>query len=439
MPPLVLCILKIYKAKKVTNTATVTAAGVPLTTADGMPLKAALARAERRKRIKAFLLVMPLFIFIFFNFLYPIGLMLFRSVENPLIAENMPLTVTELERWDGQGIPDEATFKALAADLKVAREKRTIGRLATRLNYEQSGIRSVITRTGRKVKKIKGPPYKDQLVDINDAWGERETWTTIKRLGPTITTVNYLKAVDKKIDVEGNIISTSEERQIYMTLFKRTFWMSMTVTFATLLLGFPIAYLLANLPLRFSNLLMILVLLPFWTSLLVRTTSWIVLLQTQGVLNDIMVWIGIIDDQNRIQLIFNAEGTVIAMTQILLPFMVLPLYSVMKTISPSYMRAAQSMGAHRFLAYRRIYLPNTVPGIAAGSLLVFILAVGYYITPALVGGQDGQMISNIIAFHMQKSLNWGLAAALGALLLAGVITLFWLYNKMIGVDRLKFG
>lgn len=422
-----------------TDTANITTADALLTTADGMPLKAALARAERKKRIRALLLVMPLFIFIFFDFLYPIGLMLFRSVENPLIAENMPLTANELARWDGQGIPDEATFKALAADLKVARAERTIGRVATRLNYELSGIRSVITRTGRKVKKITGPPYKEQLIAINSAWGERVTWVTIKRVTPTITSLYYLNAVDKKMDIEGDIVSTSEERQIYVTLFKRTFWMSMTVTIATLLLGFPIAYLLANIPLRFSNLLMILVLLPFWTSLLVRTTSWIVLLQTQGVLNDIMVWTGIIDDEQRIQLIFNAQGTVIAMTQILLPFMVLPLYSVMKTISPSYMRAAQSMGAHRFLAYRRIYLPNTVPGIAAGSLLVFILAVGYYITPALVGGQDGQMISNIIAFHMQKSLNWGLAAALGTLLLAGVIALFWLYNKMIGVDRLKFG
>ena len=245
--------------------------------------------------------------------------------------------------------------------------------------------------------------------------------------------------MDRKYDADDNIVSQPEERQIYVTLFMKTLWMSTIVTVSCLLLGFPIAYLLASLPLRHSNLLMILVLLPFWTSLLVRTTSWIVLLQTQGVLNDIMVWIGIIDDENRIQLIFNAQGTVIAMTQILLPFMVLPLYSVMKTISPSYLRAAQSLGAHRFLAYYRIYLPNTMAGIGAGCLLVFILAIGYYITPALVGGQDGQMISNVIAFHMQKSLNWGLGAALGGILLVGVCMLYWLYNKLVGVDNLKLG
>ena len=238
---------------------------------------------------------------------------------------------------------------------------------------------------------------------------------------------------------KGEVVMVGEDYRIYVDLFMRTLWMSVVVTVSCLILGFPIAYMLASLPLRHSNLLMILVLLPFWTSLLVRTTSWIVLLQTQGVLNDLMVWSGIIDDAQRIQLIFNAQGTVIAMTQILLPFMVLPLYSVMKTIPPSYLRAAESLGAHRFLAFWRIYVPNTLPGVGAGCLLVFILAIGYYITPALVGGQDGQMISNVIAFHMQKSLNWGLGAALGGILLVGVCMLYWLYNKLVGVDNLKLG
>ena len=282
-------------------------------------------------------------------------------------------------------------------------------------------------------------PYKDKMIAAKPEWGKLSTWATLKRLSPRYVTTNYWAALDRRISPEGDVVSQDEDRQIYVTLFKRTAWMSLLVTVACLILGYPIAYLLASLPMRYSNLLMILVLLPFWTSLLVRTTSWIVLLQTQGVINDIMVWIGLIDDSQRIQLIFNAQGTVIAMTQILLPFMVLPLYSVMKTIPPSYMRAAESLGAHRFLAYYRVYLPQTLPGIGAGCLLVFILAIGYYITPALVGGQDGQMISNLIAFHMQKSLNWGLAAALGGILLAGVIVLYWLYNKIVGVDRLKLG
>jgi putative spermidine/putrescine transport system permease protein len=222
-------------------------------------------------------------------------------------------------------------------------------------------------------------------------------------------------------------------------MFGRTLWISALVTALCLLLGYPVAYLLATLPMRQSNILMILVLLPFWTSLLVRTTSWIVLLQTEGVINDVLVWVGIISDDGRIQMIYNQIGTIIAMTHILLPFMVLPIYSVMKTISPSHMRAARSLGATPPRAFWEVYVPQTLPGIGAGSILVFILSVGYYITPALVGGRTGQLISNFIAYHMQKSLNWGLAAALGALLLVAVLLLYWLYNRLIGVDKMKFG
>lgn len=409
-----------------------------LTTVDGRPLKAALASAERTKRIRAVLLVMPLFIFIFMSFLYPIALMLYRSVENPQIAAHMPKTVAILKDWDGNEVPGEEAFAALAEDLSAARESREIGKLATRLNFETPGLRSVMTGSARNASKWEAP-FKQQFIDYKSEWGELSTWATIKRLSPTITTVNYLAAIDRQYDVHGNVVQVEPNYRIYVDLFMRTMWMSVVVTVSCLLLGFPIAYLLASLPLRQSNLLMILVLLPFWTSLLVRTTSWIVLLQTQGVINDLMVWSGIINDAQRVQLIFNAQGTVIAMTQILLPFMVLPLYSVMKTISPSYLRAAESLGAHRFLAFWRIYVPNTLPGVGAGCLLVFILAIGYYITPALVGGQDGQMISNMIAFHMQKSLNWGLAAALGGILLAGVVVLYWVYNKLVGIDRLKMG
>ena len=409
-----------------------------LTTVDGRPLKEALANAERSKRIRAVLLVLPLFVFIFFSFLYPIALMLYRSVENPLIAEHMVETVAILENWDVKEVPGEEAFAALAKDLVAARKSREIGKIATRLNFETPGLRSVITGTGRKAVRWL-PPYKEQFITYRSEWGELETWATLKRLSPTITTVNYLAAVDRQLNVKGNVVQIDENYQIYVNLFMRTAWMSIVVTLACVILGFPIAYMLASLPLRQSNMLMILVLLPFWTSLLVRTTSWIVLLQTQGVLNDLMVWVGIINDAQRIQLIFNAQGTVIAMTQILLPFMVLPLYSVMKTIPPSYLRAAESLGAHRFLAFWRVYVPNTLPGVGAGCLLVFILAIGYYITPALVGGQDGQMISNMIAFHMQKSLNWGLAAALGSLLLLGVVLLYWVYNKLVGIDRLQMG
>jgi len=242
-----------------------------------------------------------------------------------------------------------------------------------------------------------------------------------------------------RFDDTGNVVAQPEFRQIYVSLFWRTLVMSLGITGVCLLLGFPIAYLLATLGLRTSNLLMILVLLPFWTSLLVRTTTWIVLLQKHGVLNDFGVWLGIVDDANRVQMIHNATGTVIAMTHILLPFMVLPLYSVMKTIPPSYMRAARSLGANQFTAFTRVYIPQTLPGVGAGSILVFILSIGFYITPALVGGRTGTFISNYIASHVSETLNWGLAAALGGILLSVVLALFLLYNRLVGIDNMKLG
>jgi putative spermidine/putrescine transport system permease protein len=242
-----------------------------------------------------------------------------------------------------------------------------------------------------------------------------------------------------RYSVEGEIGAQPENRRIYVKLFGRTLIVSGIITALCILLGYPVAYLLATLPVSKSNLLMILVLLPFWTSLLVRTTAWIALLQTEGVLNDLMVVVGILSDDNRLQLIHNRTGTIIAMTHILLPFMILPLYSVMKTIPVTYVRAARSLGANPFTAFVRVYMPNTVAGIGAGSILVFILAIGYYITPALVGGQSGTFISNQIADHISTTLNWGLAAALGGILLALVLGLYLIYDKIVGIDNMKLG
>jgi len=260
-----------------------------------------------------------------------------------------------------------------------------------------------------------------------------------KRESAAYTVSYYLAALDLGYDDAGDIMRNASDKRIYLKLFWRTLWMSLLITFLCLLLAYPIAHLLSVLPTAKSNLLIILVLLPFWTSLLVRTTAWIALLQQEGVINDILVFLRVVGDDGRLAMIHNRTGTIIAMVHILLPFMVLPLYSVMKTIPPSYMRAAKSLGATPFTAFVRIYMPNTVSGIGAGCILVFILAIGYYITPALVGGQSGTLISNFIAFHMSSSLNWGLAAALGAILLGVVLVLYFLYDKIVGIDNMKLG
>jgi putative spermidine/putrescine transport system permease protein len=274
--------------------------------------------------------------------------------------------------------------------------------------------------------------------DIDEAWVGMPMWETIEAFSDPYTAGYFLAAVDLQLTPDG-IEAQPEEQRIYLLLFERTIFMSLVITISCILLGYPIAFLLSNLPLRTSNILLILVLLPFWTSLLVRTSAWKVLLQNQGVINDTLVWIGLVADDARLALINNQTGTIIAMTHILLPFMILPLYSVMKTIPPSYVRAARSLGATQWTAFWRVYFPNSVPGIGAGSILVFILSIGYYITPELVGGRTGTFISNRIAFHISESLNWGLAAALGSILLALVLVLYWLYDKFVGIDNVKLG
>ncbi len=413
--------------------------GGPVLAADGTPLKASLNKAMRKNRIRALLLVAPLFIFILFSFLVPIIDMTFRSVDNWQVGTLMPETTKALAKWDGKDLPDEPVFVALIADLQAGAESREIGKVGTRLNYEKSGMRSLITGSARKAAKLKEGPYKPLVLKMNKRWKELETWTVIKRNTSPYTAGYYLNAVDMKYAKNGDIVRQPENRRIYGKLFMRTFAISLAITIVCVILAYPISYLLATLPLRYSNLLMIFVLLPFWTSLLVRTTAWIAMLQSQGVLNDLFVFFGLVDDANRLQLIHNLTGTIIAMTHILLPFMVLPLYSVMKTIPPSYMRAALSMGANPVVAFVRVYMPQTLSGIGAGSILVFILSIGYYITPALVGGTGGTLISNQIAYHMQSSLNWGLAGALGALLLASVLALYMLYNKIVGIDNMRLG
>ena len=402
----------------------------------GVTLIKKLRRAERRKKITALLLVMPLLLFVTVTFVLPIFDMALRSIENPEVREVLPRTAATLEDWDGQGLPDEAVFAALVEDMVDGRENRTTGRVATRLNYEISGMRSAINATARRASRLE-PPYRDALIATNNRWADPAVWRVIQRESRPYTASYYLAAVDLTYDAQGNIVRQPERQRIYFPLALRTFWLSALITVITLVLGFPVAYMLANLPLRYSNLLMILVLLPFWTSLLVRTTSWIVILQSQGVLNDLVALL--FGDEARLQLMHNQFGTVIAMSHILLPFMILPLYSVMKTIPPSYVRAARSLGANPFVAFIRVYLPQTVPGVGAGALLVFILSIGFYITPALVGGRSGQMVGNLVAFHIQNSLNWGLAAALGTLLLGSVIILYFIYNRLVGIDNMKLG
>ena len=414
-----------------------------LLSADGRPLKQSLSRSLRQQKIRALLLIAPLLIFIFVAFIMPIVSMLSRSIENDLVSKTLPQTVQALQSWDALSgeLPSEPVYAAFASDIQNAAKAKVHTKVGLRLNYEKSGIASLFKKTARKAKKWdiqNDGPFKDKLIKVHKGWGEIEVWKTLKTHSPRYTSGYFLNAIDMRKTAEGADFQP-EDKTILIKLFQRTLIMSLIITFSCILLGYPVAWLLANLPMRQANLLMILVLLPFWTSLLVRTSAWKVMLQQQGVINDILVQLSLVSDEARLIMINNEIGTIVAMTHILLPFMILPMYSVMQTIPPSYLRAAKSLGATNWTAFWRVYFPQSVPGIGAGSILVFILAIGYYITPEIVGGTKGVFISNRIAYHILKSLNWGLAAALGTILLIAVLVLYWTYDKIVGIDNVKLG
>jgi len=408
-------------------------------TSDGLPLAQSLKKAERINKIKAFLLVAPLLFFLLITYIFPIGEMFTRSVDDTMITNMLPKTFKAMENWDEQELPPEEVFSSFLDDYRLLIKNKTQGKLTQRLNKEKNGFNSILKKLKRKMKKFEEGNYKEQIMSVHKRFADVEYWRAIKRTAPPYTIAKYLKAVDMYVDQNGDIVQVDETRQIYKKLWLRTLEVALFVTIFTFLMGYPIAHLLATIPMKYSNLLMICVLLPFWTSLLVRTASWMILLQQQGVVNDFFVMIGLVADDARPEMMYNKIGTYVAMSQILLPFMVLPLYSVMKTISPSLMRAGKSLGGTPFISFWKIYFPLTISGIGAGSLLVFILAVGYYITPELVGGASGKLISNQIAYHMKQTLDWSFASAMGLMLLCGVLSIYWIYNKLVGIDNIKLG
>ncbi len=399
------------------------------------------ASARRKKRLAAFLFVVPLLLFIIVTFVAPIGTMLWRSVYHPTVAELIPLTLAKLEHRDNHHqLPDDRTLQVFVSELHALNEQRLSGKLSEELNRAYTGMSSVVKSSARRIGQLDAQELQTQgvqtLLDAHKNWHKPELWYAIERAGKIYTYDYYLTALDLELHANEGV-QIRQDTQVYLQLYSKTLNMALVITLLCALLGYPLAYYLARLPSSRANLLLVLVLLPFWTSLLVRTTSWIALLQSNGVINAFLMGIGLIEQP--FEMLYTSFATVVAMTHILLPFMVLPLYSVMRGIDPSYMRAALSLGDKPIPAFVRIHFPMTLPGLSAGTLLVFIISVGYYITPALVGGTDGQMISNIIAFHMQRSNNWELAAALGSLLLGLILLLYWVYDRFVGASNIKLG
>jgi len=223
----------------------------------------------------------------------------------------------------------------------------------------------------------------------------------------------------------------------YARVFLITFEVSLLTTLICILLGYPLAYFLALLPLRWAGIFMLAVLLPFWTSLLVRTYAWLVLLQKNGLLNDLAIHLGLWE--TPVKLVHNMTGTLIGMAHIMLPFLVLPLYSAMRKIDRDLMHAAANLGASPLHAFWKIYFPLSLSGMVAGSLIVFVLCLGFYVTPAVLGGGRVVMVSTQITAILENQFDWGAASALGVVLLSATLIILYLAARFFRFDAALFG
>ena len=377
-------------------------------------------------------LLLPLGGFLLVFFVAPLVWLLSLAVREAEVPRALPRTLAALHSWQpGQTLPPPV-FSSLARDLHEARAASTLADAARRLNYEVGGVRSTMMRAAREVGAAKADAVFDAAFfnAIDPTLTSPDFFAAVQRAHAPVSGYYLLAAFDLARNAQGEIERVSQANRIYIDVLLRTLGISASVMLLCLLLGFPVAMLLTQVQERTADWLMILVLLPFWTSLLVRTAAWVVVLQREGMVNTLLMRLGLIAEP--LTLIYNRTGVLVAMTHVLLPFMILPLYGVLKGIPPHYMRAAASLGAPPLVAFLRVYLPMAAPAIMAGSLMVFILAMGYYITPALVGGGSDQMLSYFVATYTTDTGNWGLAAALGLMMLVTTLTLYALAHKLSG-------
>jgi putative spermidine/putrescine transport system permease protein len=383
------------------------------------------------KNIRAMLLIAPLFVFILLFFIWPLGVMMKQAVSDTAVLQVLPRTVEAVKTYNGNDAPTPEMKQALIADLKASTDQLAMGDMIRRLNSAQPGFRTLMTKTVSALEKTPAP----DLEAIDKRWSQPQYWRAVAGALSPWTDRNLLAAVDMERDASGNLASKDTGTSANRAIMLRTFWIAALVTLACALIGYPYAILLAGATGWVRNLLFAAVLLPLWTSLLVRTAAWFILLQDKGLINDMFIWLGLTD--SPLPLIFNRAGVIIAMTHVLLPFMVLPIYSVLIAVPNSLMPAAASLGAAPWRAFLRVLLPLSMRGVLSGMLLVFMSAIGYYITPALIGGPGDQMISSIIAYYATGSANWGMAGALGMVLLVACLLLYAVYGRLTAEEKGK--
>lgn len=385
-------------------------------------LPADLAKRFRRNRLRAdaisIAFLLPLLLFLGFFFLVPIGATLKESVSDRDVRLALPMTADKLQRMAWATLPDPDLIATFSAELSKAKTEDTVGAVARRMNTEISGFRSLIGKTARAVAEKPVATIAD-LKSVDRRWGEVKYWSALKNASSSPSPYYVLAALDLKRGVDGSIERQPADLAIFVPILVRTLVVSLAVTLICMVMAVPTAYFLVGLRGWRAGLGLFLVMLPFWTSALVRITGWTVILQKDGLLNQLLMAIAPISAP--LDMMYTEFSMYVGLVHLMLPFMIVPIYSAMRQIDPATVKAALSLGARPAAAFRRVFLPQCVSGIGAGAAIVFILTLGSYTTPVLLGGAGEQMVSYFISFYTNQMLNWNMGAALSVMLLAVTI------------------
>ena len=375
-------------------------------------------------RFRALILIAPLLFFLGLFFVWPLITVITQAVSDPAVSRVLPRTAEAIGAWDGEGVPSAEVQAAFRSDIVENTDEMAMGDVTRRLNSSKSGFRSLM---GKTVSAVRENPDID-LAEVDKRWSDAAFWKAIQDNASPYTDAFLLASLDMERDSSGSIAAMPAGTSANLAILTRTLWTSALVMLCCLVIGLPYAMIAASVTGWKRAVLLGAVLLPFWTSLLVRTAAWMIILQDNGIINQTLTGLGI--TSGPLVLIYNRFGVVLAMTHVLLPFMVLPIYSVLITVPGNLMSAAASLGAHPIRAFLRVLLPLSLRGVISGALLVFMSSIGYYITPALLGGAGDQMISSVIAEYATRSANWSMAAAIGLILLVLTLALYAVYNRL---------
>ncbi len=392
-------------------------------------------------RLRGLGLATPMLLFLLGFYVLPIAYVGYYALRNPELRQELPLFVQALAE-DPSVVPGENVFRALATDLAAAREARGDARALRALRAQSPELWKVFRATLKAIPRaamlgITNNPdapegaWKQWFTNFDPAWSDEAHWNVIRRVAAPATIHNLVTVFDAQLTPAGTIQLRPEGKRLYIEVLGNTLTISIVVTVLTLVLAYPVALVLATTRARYAGMLLILVLLPFWTSLLVRTYAWVVMLQSSGALNSVLLGLGLLDEPLR--LMQTRAGVYLSMTHILLPFMVLPIYLTMRGIGVRPLQAAASLGASPWRAFRTVYLPHTLPGVATGCLMVIITANGYYLTPLIIGGPGDAIASMLAALHVNDIAKWGLAAALCLMMLATTIGVLAVFMRVPGV------